>query len=291
MKLINIIRRNKHPYIFILPFFILFLVFKLYPLLWTIRISFTEWNGMNEPISVGFQNYKDLFNDYMFWDAVYNTIIYWLVGGFFIIAIAMLLSLLLNYKKLKGLKFFKVVTFLPNISAAIAMGLIFGMLFDQNLGIINELLEIFGINRINWLTSTKFSKIPVLTLYIWRFVPWFALVILSGLLKIPIEYYEAAKIDGANKIQQFIKITLPNISRILFFCFIIVTVNSWKMFNESYILKGPGTSNISLFQYLYQSAFTTFKMGYASAIGVVLIIILAIASAIQFIIRKRNAEI
>lgn len=291
MKLFNIIKENKHPYLFILPFFILFIVFKLYPILWTIKISFTKWNGIKDPVFIGLKNYKDILQDYMFWDAVTNTLVYWLIGGFFIIILALLLSLLLNYKRLKARRFFKVVTFLPNISAAIAMGLIFGMLFDQNVGIFNEIIGSFGIKDIGWLTSSKYSKIPVLTLYVWRHTPWFSLIILSGLLKIPIEYYEAAKIDGANKIQRFLMITLPNISRLLFFCFIIVTVNSWKMFNESYILKGPGTSNISLFQYLYQSAFTTFKMGYASAIGVILTIILAVVSIIQFVIRKRNSEI
>jgi ABC-type sugar transport system permease subunit len=291
MKFFNILRKNKHPYLFILPFFILFFVFKLYPVIWTLKISFTKWNGIKDPEFIGLENYKNLFKDYMFWDAIKNTMIYWLVGGFFIIILALLLSLLLNYKKLKGRRFFKIVTFLPNISAAIAMGLIFGMLFDQNVGIINEIIGLFGIEDIGWLTSTRFSKIPVLSLYIWRHTPWFALIILTALLKIPIEFYEAAKIDGANRIQQFIMITLPNISRILFFCFIIVTVNSWKMFNESYILKGPGTSNISLFQYLYQSGFNIFKMGYASAIGVILTLILAVVSIIQFLVRKRNSEI
>lgn len=291
MKFFNLIREHKHPYLFILPFFILFIVFKLYPVIWTLKISFTEWNGIKEPEFIGLDNYKSLFKDYMFWDAIRNTMVYWLVGGFFIITLAVLLALLLNYQKLKGRRFFKIVTFLPNISAAIAMGLIFGMLFDQNVGVINEIIGLFGFEDIEWLTSTRFSKIPVLALYVWRHTPWFALIILTALLKIPIEYYEAAKIDGANRIQQFIMITLPNISRILFFCFIIVTVNSWKMFNESFILKGPGTSNISLFHYLYQSGFNIFKMGYASAIGVILTIILAVVSIIQFVVRKRNSEI
>lgn len=157
MKFFNILRKNKHPYLFILPFFILFFVFKLYPVIWTLKISFTKWNGIKDPEFIGLENYKNLFKDYMFWDAIKNTMIYWLVGGFFIIILALLLSLLLNYKKLKGRRFFKIVTFLPNISAAIAMGLIFGMLFDQNVGIINEIIGLFGIEDIGWLTSTFIS--------------------------------------------------------------------------------------------------------------------------------------
>ena len=117
------------------------------------------------------------------------------------------------------------------------------------------------------------------------------MIVLSGLLNIPGEYYEAAHIDGANGAQQFIRITLPMLSNILFFCFVTITVDSWKIFNEPYVLAGPGSSNMSLFQLMYRTAFSTFKMGYASAIGVVLIIILLTISLIQFAIRRRQGEI
>ncbi|QTL97428.1 ABC transporter permease subunit [Iocasia frigidifontis] len=291
MRLINTLRKHKVPYLFILPFFILFSIFQLYPIVWTVWVSLTKWNGIKQPVFIGLNNYNLLLNDYMFTDAFFNTVVYWVTGVIFIIILSLGIASLLNYNNLKGKGFFKVVTFLPNVSAAIAIGIIFSMLFDKNIGIINEVISLFGINKIGWLTTVKYSKIPVIILNIWRNTPWFTLIILSGLLNIPEEYYEAARIDGANKIQQFFKITLPNLTDILFFCFIILTVNSWKIFNESYILKGPSTSNMSLFQYMYQSGFTAFKMGYASAIGVVLIIILAIVSVVQFILMRKNSEI
>jgi multiple sugar transport system permease protein/lactose/L-arabinose transport system permease protein len=165
------------------------------------------------------------------------------------------------------------------------------MLFDEKVGLINEILNSLNINRIGWLTSTTYSKIPVIFLYVWRSTPWYTMIIFSGLLNISKDYYEAATVDGAGTWKQFWYITLPSLRNILFFCSINLTVDSWKMFNESYILPGPGTSNMSLFQYMYQSGFSIFKMGYASAIGVILILILGIISFIQFVVRKKQGEI
>ena len=187
--------------------------------------------------------------------------------------------------------FLKTATFLPNICAAIAMGLIFRMLFDENVGLFNELLTMFGGSKIPWLTSTTYSKVPVIMLNVWRYTPWFTMILLSGLLNISKDYYEAATVDGANGIQQFWYITLPSLKNILFFCSVTLTVDMWKLFNESYILPGPGTSNTSLFQYMYESGFNVFNMGYASAIGVVLILILIVISVIQFIVRHKQGEI
>ncbi len=290
-KIAGILKEHKYPYLFILPFFILFFVFQLIPLLWTIVISFTKWNGIGKPVNVGFTNYKMLFSDDLFVHAFTNTLIYWITGVIFILVFAMILALILNSEGLRNAPFFKTVTFLPNVCAAIAMGLIFRMLFDENAGLLNDILNSFGISSKPWLTSIKLSKVPVIILNIWRNTPWFTMIIISGLLTINKDFYDAARVDGANAIRRFFYITLPSLSNILFFCFITLTVDSWKIFNEPYILKGPGVSNTSLFQYMYENGFTIFKMGYASAIGCVLIIILLIISIIQFTIRKRSGEI
>ncbi|MGD1820256.1 MAG: carbohydrate ABC transporter permease [Pleomorphochaeta sp.] len=290
-KIAGILKEHKYPYLFILPFFILFFVFQLIPLLWTIVISFTKWNGIGKPENIGFTNYKMLLSDDLFVHAFTNTLIYWITGVIFILVFAMILALILNSERLRNAPFFKTVTFLPNVCAAIAMGLIFRMLFDENAGLLNDILNSFGISSRPWLTSIKLSKVPVIILNIWRNTPWFTMIIISGLLTINKDFYDAARVDGANAIRRFFYITLPSLSNILFFCFITLTVDSWKIFNEPYILKGPGVSNTSLFQYMYENGFTIFKMGYASAIGCVLIMILLIISIIQFTIRKRSGEI
>ena len=289
--MLKTIKKYKMPYLFILPFFVLFLVFQLIPIIWTVYISFTQWRGIGDPQFIGWDNYKKILIDNMFWEALKNTVVYWISGLVLILIFALLIATILNSDLLKGRVFFKTVTFLPNVCAAIAMGLIFRLFFDENAGLINEALQAFGLSRVPWLTSTQFSKIPVIILNVWRNTPWFTMIILSGLLNIPRDYYEAATMDGAGKWKQFCYITLPSLGNILFLCSVTLTVDSWKLFNESYILPGPGTSNTSLFQYMYESGFNTFNMGYASSFGVVLIVILAIISVIQLAVRRRQGEI
>lgn len=289
--MIKTLKRYKAPYLFILPFFILFLAFQLVPTIWTVYISLTEWKGIGSPEFCGLDNYKKMLIDNMFWDALKNTVVYWITGLILILILSVIIASLLNSPLLRGKTFFKTVTFLPNICAAIAMGLIFRMLFDENVGLFNEAISALGFSKVPWLTSTQYSKIPVIMLNVWRNTPWFTMIVFSGLLNIPRDYYEAATVDGANKWKQFVYITLPSLGNILFFCSITLTVDSWKLFNESYILPGPSTSNTSLFQYMYEAGFNIFNMGYASAIGVILIVILAILSVVQLVVRRRQGEI
>ena len=285
------IKKYRAPYLFILPFFILFTVFQLVPTIWSVYISFTKWRGIGTPEFVGLENYKKMAIDDMFWESLLNTAIYWVTGLVLILFLAVVIASLLNSRCLKGRAFFKTATFLPNICAAIAMGLIFRMLVDENVGLVNEVLAAMGLDKVPWLASTKYSKIPVILLIVWRNTPWFTMIVLSGLLNISPDYYEAATVDGATGWQKFWFITLPSISNILFFCSVTLTVDMWKIFNEPYILPGPGTSNTSLFQYMYESGFNVFNMGYASAIGVIMMILLTIVSVIQFIARKRQGEV
>ncbi len=292
--MLQTLKKYRAPYLFILPFFILFFVFQLIPTIWTVYISLTNWKGIGSPEFCGFGNYRKMAVDNMFWESLGNTVVYWLSGLVLIICCALLIACLLNSRYMKkdsARAFFKTATFLPNICAAIAMGLIFRMLFDENVGLVNEVVSMAGGSKIPWLTSTTFSKIPVIILNVWRYTPWFTMILLSGLLNISKDYYEAATVDGANAAQQFWFITLPSLKNILFFCSVTLTVDMWKLFNESYILPGPGTSNSSLFQYMYESGFNVFNMGYASAIGVVLILILMMISVIQFAVRRKQGEL
>ena len=290
MKL-SALKKYRAPYMFIAPFFILFIVFQLIPVIWTGYISFTEWGGLTSPKWIGLDNYRLLFQDYMVKDALINTTTYWLSSVVIILVFSMLIALCLNSYRLRFKKFFNTVTFLPYVCASVAMGLIFGMLFDENAGFINEVLVTLGGHRIPWLTSREYAKIPVIILFNWRIIPWFTVIIYSGLLNISKEYYEAATVDGASEFQQFLRITLPCLKNILFFCILTITVDAWKMFNESYTLAGPGSSNLSLFQLVYQYGFQTFKLGYASSLSMLLVTVLLIISIMQFVIRRRDGEI
>ncbi len=262
-----------------------------HPTIATVYYSFTEWNGLRPPRWIGWRNYQLMMNDYMFSNAIQNTFRYWIVGAIGIMGLSLLIAVLLNSKVLRSKQFFKTSTFLPYVCASVAMGLIFRMLFEEHAGLVNEVIVSLGGSRIPWLTTSAYAWIPVVILFIWRLTPWFTMIILSGLLNISDEYYEAATVDGASGWQQFLRITLPLLNNILFFCFITITVDAWRLFNESHILSGPGTSNTSLFELMYTSAFTNFKLGYGSALGVVLIVILLGISLIQFMVRRRTGEI
>ena len=284
------LKKHKAPYLFICPFFILFILFQLIPVIWTGYISFTEWNGLKSPKWVGLKNYKIMFQDYMFWDAFMNNVFYWIFSVILILFFALMIATMFNSEKLKFKRTFQTISFLPYVCASVAMGLIFMMLFDENAGLINEVLVAIGGKRIPWLTTGDYAKIPVLILFVWRTIPWFTIIIYSGLLNISKEYYEAATVDGATPFQQFRCITIPLLKNILFFCSLTITVDIWKMFNESYTLKGPGSSNCTLFQQVYEYGFKTFKLGYASSLSVVLILVLLIISMLQYKLRKSEDQ-
>ena len=284
------LRKYWACYLFILPFFVIFFIFQFFPLVWSFVLSFQEWNGLGTPEYVGLQNYTSLFRDQMFLDAIANTAMYWIASVILVIPLSVVIAELFTHQGLKGLSVYKTIAFLPYITATVAIGLIFLILFDYNAGFVNQVLNLFGIGNVGWLISTRLSKIPVIVMNTWRVTPWFTMIVLSGLLRIPTELYEAARIDGASAIQRFFRITIPSIGGILFFCFVTISVDSWKIFTEPYILTrgGPGTSSISLFQYLYINGFTIFKLGKASAIGYVMTFILLLVSVAQMRIMKNR---
>lgn len=287
-------RRSEvaYGYLFIAPFYLLFLVFQLYPMLWSLVLSFYEWNGIGPQTFVGLRNYAAVLRDPMFWDAMVNTFWYLAVNLIFILPLSVLLGQLLCAKGLRGRRAHKTVQMLPYITSTAAAGIIFGMLFDVNIGVVNEMLQTLGLPAIPWLTSIEWSKVPVMILSIWRNTPWYMLIVMSAMLGVDANLYEAARIDGANAFQRMIYITLPAIRPTLFFNLINLTIDSARIFTEPYILTsgGPGTSSLSVVQYLYESGFTSFQLGYASAIGYALTLVLLAVSILYFIELRRQSK-
>lgn len=281
-----------YAYLFIAPFYLLFLVFQLYPMIWSFVLSFYKWNGISPKTFVGLQNYKSILQDAMFWDSMLNTLWYLLANLVFILPLAVLLGQLLCSKALRVRKLHKTIQVLPYITSTAAAGLIFSMLFDQNIGVVNGLLAKLGLDAVPWLTSVEWSKVPVMLLSIWRNTPWYMLIVMSAMLGVDAHLHEAARIDGANAFQRMVKITLPTISPVLFFSLINLTIDSARIFTEPYILTqgGPGSSSLSVVQYLYTTAFDTFQLGYASTIGYMLTFVLLVVSVFYFISLRRQSE-
>lgn len=279
-------RKNEvmHAYLFISPFFLLFIIFQLYPLVWSFILGFYKWNGLTQKIFVGLDNYRMLLNDGQFWTTMYNTLWYAVANILITLPLSVLLGVLLCSPLMRGGRVFKTVLVLPYVTSTVAAGIIFSMLFSSHIGVINGMLKALGLSPVGWLNTMEWSKYPVALLSIWRNTPWYMLIIMSALLGVDAHLYEAARIDGANAWQRLVKITLPCIMPVLLFSLINLTIDSVRIFTEPYVLTagGPGASSMSAIQYLYTNAFETFKLGYASAVGYVLTFFLIIVSVFYF---------
>lgn len=293
MKQSYISKEALYAYLFIAPFYLLFIVFQLYPLVWSFVLSFYDWNGLGPRKLVGLLNYRKILQDAMFWQSMGNTLLYLIANVLLILPLAVVLGHLLCSRELRLRKFFKTVAVLPYITSTAAAGIVFSMMFDARIGVINTLLSGAGLGPVPWLTSISLSKIPVVVLSVWRNTPWYMLIVMSAMLGVDAHLYEAAHIDGAGPLQRLMKITLPSVAPVLFFSLINLTIDSARIFTEPYILTkgGPASSSLSVVQYLYINGFQTFNLGYASTIGYMLTFVLVIVSIVYFDNLRRKSEV
>lgn len=277
---------KKTPYWFILPAYLVFLIFMFGPMIFSLIMSFFNWTGVREPKFTGLENLKGVFTDSVFWISVRNTLIYSAVSLFIVVPLALLLALALDSSRLKGRMFIRAAYFAPIVTSTVAISQTFLMLFNTNFGLINRMLGI----TVDWLGSRTLALIPVIVVVIWRWLGLTSIYFLAGLQGINRELYDAAKVDGANTIQQFFSVTLPQLRPISFFVSMIILIGSLQIFDEPQILTGGGPSNAtrSVVQYLYLRGFTQFRFGYASAIGMILFIVIATLSAFQMKYRKED---
>lgn len=268
--------------VFLLPNLLGFLVFILGPVIASFGLSFTNWDLLTQVKWAGFKNYQTLLSDQIFWKVLWNNI-YYTVGTVPIgIVISLFLAIALN-QKIKGVKVFRAIYFLPVISSTVAVAVVWQWLYNPEFGLLNYLLHLLGIDGPKWLTSTTWAMPAVMISSIWKGLGFNMLLFLAGLQGIPQIYYEAAQIDGASWWRQFRNITIPLLSPTTFFVVVMSIINSFQVFDQIYIMTGggPARSTSVLVHYLYQNAFQYFKMGYASAIAYVLFFLVFIVTLIQ----------
>lgn len=270
------------PYIFFAPFLLLYAVFQLFPILWSFGLSLMEWNGINEPIFVGLRNFHRLFfKDPFFLKSIGNTLL--LMGLYFpaLLFGGLLLALGLYHEHLHYKRLFRIGIFLPYITTPVAIGIIFGLLFDRDIGVINSTLAAFGIGsgEINWLGEVASSRMVVSLMVSWRYVGYHAIVFLGGLSTISSELYDAAKVDGASAFRRFFAITLPGIKQVGLFLLITDIIGGFQLVEEPMLLftgwatgtnqvGGPGRGCLTAVWHLYDTAFQRSSLlGYGSAIG------------------------
>ncbi len=284
-------QRKATPYLFVSPFFILFLVFFLGPTLWALVISFQEWTGVNSTIWVGLQNYAHLLKDRVFQTSVTNTLVYMLVNTLFLIPVPLLLAVALNAKLTRAKGLLRTIFFSPYLTAPVAISLVFLTLFDWHYGLLNQVLKSIGltVDGINWTGSIDWVKIAVCIVLVWRWTGYNMVYFLAGLQTIPEELYEAATVDGANDVQKFFSITVPMLRPVLLFVGVVSTIGASQIFDEPTMLTGPsqmlgapGFSSLSIAQEIYREGFMNFNFGYASSISVLLFLALSTISWLQF---------
>lgn len=279
-------RETRAAFSFLSPWIIGFLIFILGPMIWSLVLSFTSFNLVDSPKQVGFKNYQRMFEDPRVHTALANTFIYALLFVPLAIIVSLFLAMLLN-RLTAGAAFFRTVYYLPVMTPGVAVAVLFSLLLNGNFGLINKALSIFGIQGPQWLTDPAWIKPSIVLMSLWG-LGGGVVIFLAALKSVPKDLYEAASVDGASPWRQFRSITLPMISGAVFFQVIVLTINAMQLFDKVFVLFGnPGSqtyaSDSSLFyvMYLFQQAFQSLKMGYASALAWLLFIIIMVITAIQ----------
>ncbi|WP_226984164.1 carbohydrate ABC transporter permease [Halothermothrix orenii] len=262
---------------------IVFLFFIFFPIVDSFRLSFYEWSIISpEKTYLGLQNYNEMFSDWRFWNSLRNTA-YYAIGYVPVgVSLSLILALLVN-TKIKGRNFFRMTYFLPAIASMSVIAIIWTFLLDPDIGIISYYLKLFGLNTYAWLRSVKWAMPAVILVGIWKNMGFNMVIFLAGLQGISDMYYEAAEIDGANKWQQFIHITLPLLKPTMTFVVIMSVITSFQVFDQVYVMTkgGPLFSTETLVQYIYHLGFENFQMGYAATIAYTLFIIIIIVTIFQ----------
>lgn len=273
-------------YLYIAPFFIVFAVIGLYPALFSIVLAFQKWNGFGEMQYVGFQNFALVLQDPLFWKSLYNTLIMGVMGTAPQLLVGIVLAYFLNMAVIKFSNFFRVTIFMPYITSMVAVALVFGVFFSNHeSALANYVIGWFGIDPVNWKTSEWGAKIAISLMVFWRWVGYNTIIYLAGLQSIPKDLYEAATIDGANKIQQFFHITIPLLKPFILLTVFMSTVGAMQLFAEPTVFLGSSAFSrdeaMTVVMYLYRDAFNLNSFGTASATAVLLLIIIVILAALN----------
>lgn len=276
-------------YSFILPNFIGFAVFTLFPMLFSLILTFLNWDGANPITFAGLGNFKRLFTDETFRIALFNTFYYTLGTVPATMAFALGLAVLLN-KPLVGRNIFRGIFFFPHMASLVAIAAVWNMIFHPTMGPVNEFLKLIGVsNPPRWSASVTWALPTVIMASIWKSTGYYMIIYIAGLQGIPRELYEVAKIDGANSWKVFTNITLPMLRPTTFFVSVLLTINCFKVFDLIFVMTGggPGRASTVLVTYIYNTAFKEYSFGYSSTIALVLFLIVLSITLIQFRLEKR----
>jgi arabinosaccharide transport system permease protein len=282
----NFSQKRLVPYMFLVPFLTIFFLFRVWPVLYGVMLSFQELKAMGAASYVGLANYSAISRDPIFWLSLKSTTYY--TGGTLLtlIPIPLLLAVFLISPYCRGDRVYRMILLLPVLTSLVVAGTVFRLILADRAGLLNYFLGFLGIPAQRWLVVGELAIPSIIILAFWRWTGMNIVYFSSGLASIPSEIYEAASIDGANSFQKFFHITVPMLKPIITFVLVISLIGGYQVFVEPYILfpagRTPGQAGQTVVLYLYRKAFRFFDMGYASAIGVVLAIVICAITFAQF---------
>jgi len=267
----------------VLPFIAIFLAFSVYPLIYTFRLSFTNWRGSGAAEWVGLGNYTYLLTSPQFWSSIGNSAVLWLLIVPIQLVIGVVIAVLLNSATLKFRGMYRIAYIVPFVTPLVAIAQIWIVLFDQGYGAVNAVLGLFGIPEVGWLTTTTWAKPTLALLFLWKTTGFIVIILLSGLQSIDGSIYEAAAIDGASRPRQLWSITVPLLRRTIMFCVVLQTLAVFQMFAEPYVMTqgGPYNSTTTAGYYLYNHI-TRADLGTGAA-NSFLLVILVLALSLGFV--------
>ncbi|MDZ7794704.1 MAG: sugar ABC transporter permease [Spirochaetia bacterium] len=283
-------RINLPVIYFVLPFMVVYVIFQIYPLFQAVIASMFEWDLLTSSKSfIGFKNYIHMFQDPTFWSSLTNTIKFVIFSTPLLIGVGLLFALLLNGTSSKKV-LFRTAYFAPYVFSVSIVTLIWGFMFNPQKGLLGEFSRMLGVEPINWLTDPTFAMPAIIIATLWWTVGFNMVLLLAGLQDIDPALYESSSLEGATWFQDFLYITLPSLRRTLELVTILQIIMSFQIFGQVYILTkgGPGGTTRVLIQYIYETGFRDYQLGYASAMAFILFLVMAVVSFFQFRLSKEE---
>lgn len=277
------------PYLFLLPAGIVLLIFFFIPFFQTIGLSFFNYStNIYHPEFSGIENYIEIIRNPIFYKVMLNTLIYLIVAVPILAIVPLFLAVLIN-QKIRGITLYKILIYLPVIVSIVVAAIAFKWLYAEQ-GILNYVLNLLHINAISWLTDPKFAIYSVIIVTIWKGIGYYMMIYLAGLMSVPQELYEACEIDGAGFFRKHLTVTIPHIMPSIALVTTISSISAMKIFAEIYVMTkgGPLNSTKTIVYYIYEKAFENLDLGYASAMAVILLVIVMIFSLINILCFERN---
>lgn len=282
------------PYLFISPFFIIFLIFGFYPIVFSGYISLHQWTGLKAPVFIGLNNYATLLKDPDFLTAMRNTILLTLISGPVTIGGGLILAVILNNKLIRFRNVFRSIFYLPLVMSLVVASQVFSLMLGNPFGLVNEFLSRIGIERISFLNQPNLTILVLVVLITWKYIGNDLVIMLAGLQSIPPELNEAALVDGASSLQIFFRITIPLMRPVILFDIVLSTISTFNIFAEPYTLfgitGGANQSGLVTGLLLYRTSFNFFKFGYGSAMAYIIGLIIFVLSLIQLRLGTSDSE-